>query len=480
MRDPREPLAFALLILPCVVVVRFLAVAAHEVLGHGLFSMALGGSFYAVYLSPGQGSAYVYLAAPAYGAVDWASVAVNLAGIAVELLLGLAVLLLYPRVRGFVPRLFVLLLLSVLLVHTLLYMAVGALPVPGLRGDTANAVVLLKAPALAAGFVAAGALWAIAAMYAISRHLLALLGDALTRRPEQLYLLLFWILPLLLALPVAAGFGAGGSPVLTYLAAFLGLAALAYAVAARPAAHAFVRTPASRYAADFRGLVPVAVALALILPAWLGAFGVTENRAHGVLLADPPPEEESRWWAGMAVDADVRIGENLTLTVAFRFRGLAQPRSPLEERIWGTFDHRADYATYSAEAVYRAGVMFDVSRWTVTPPPFIGGSVWSGNRTYENARVIPLALADPADKARIFTGGNGLYNVTLEDPFKAQGSGFLDELNVSWDQKVNLTLDVDPGGIIDNALYGPRFVRLRNYVVEGAPLLYHFTIRIFP
>src|SRR3990172_7176771 len=157
MRDPREPLAFALLILPCVVVVRFLAVAAHEVLGHGLFSMALGGSFYAVYLSPGQGSAYVYLAAPAYGAVDWASVAVNLAGIAVELLLGLAVLLLYPRVRGFVPRLFVLLLLSVLLVHTFLYMAVGALPLPGLRGDTANAVVLLKAPPPASGFPAAPA-----------------------------------------------------------------------------------------------------------------------------------------------------------------------------------------------------------------------------------------------------------------------------------------------------------------------------------
>ena len=37
------------------VVALFISIAIHEVLGHGLFAVLLGGNFYAVYLSPGSG-----------------------------------------------------------------------------------------------------------------------------------------------------------------------------------------------------------------------------------------------------------------------------------------------------------------------------------------------------------------------------------------------------------------------------------------
>src|SRR3972149_8910030 len=58
-RDPREPATFAILVLAGFVVARFLAVALHEVVGHGLTTLALGGAFYGVYISPGAGVADV-------------------------------------------------------------------------------------------------------------------------------------------------------------------------------------------------------------------------------------------------------------------------------------------------------------------------------------------------------------------------------------------------------------------------------------
>src|SRR3990170_698159 len=109
MRDPRHPLSFTLLLLPCVIVARFAAVAVHEILGHGLATLAVGGTFYAVYLSPGEGAAYASL-------------------------------------------------------PPLLYLAVGPLPFPSTAGDTAAAVAVLGAPALAWGFLLAGIAWTFAAM----------------------------------------------------------------------------------------------------------------------------------------------------------------------------------------------------------------------------------------------------------------------------------------------------------------------------
>src|SRR3990172_5787944 len=259
MRDPRHPLSFTLLLLPCVIVARFAAVAVHEILGHGLATLAVGGTFYAVYLSPGEGAAYASLPPAAPGAtLDLASLGMSLSGILAEFLLGLLILALYPRARRFVPRLFLLVLLSVLLVHALLYLAVGALPFPSTAGDTAAAVAVLGAPALDWGFLLAGIAWTFAAMFVVSRHLLTLLGDALDRTPDHVYLVAFWILPLVLAIAVALGLGGSEATLGVYLGLFLGIIAAAYVASSRPAAHLASRAPSSREGADWRGGGPPA------------------------------------------------------------------------------------------------------------------------------------------------------------------------------------------------------------------------------
>jgi len=97
MRDPRDPAVFALILLPAVIVARFAGVAVHEILGHGLASLLSGGTFYAVYVSPGQGAAWSHL--PGDG--GW--VPVVLAGIAAELLLG-CLLLVGPQVGPHAER----------------------------------------------------------------------------------------------------------------------------------------------------------------------------------------------------------------------------------------------------------------------------------------------------------------------------------------------------------------------------------------
>src|SRR3990170_4789821 len=149
--DPRQPAPFALAVLVGFVVARFVGVAAHEVLGHGLFALALGGSFYGAYVSPGTGFAFVFLPLDAPGALD---ATVALAGILIEILFGVGVLLAYPRVRTF------------------LYLALGALDATA--GDAAHAAASLEAPHAVAAFVVVGLLWAIAAAYGISREVVRL------------------------------------------------------------------------------------------------------------------------------------------------------------------------------------------------------------------------------------------------------------------------------------------------------------------
>ena len=54
-------LTLVALIMMLYVIAIFIAVAIHEVLGHGVATILFGGEFYAVYLSPGSGFISFYL-----------------------------------------------------------------------------------------------------------------------------------------------------------------------------------------------------------------------------------------------------------------------------------------------------------------------------------------------------------------------------------------------------------------------------------
>jgi len=491
MRDPREPLPFTLLVLLGFLVARFLGVALHEVGGHGLATLAVGGSFYAFYISPGEGAAFVYTPPVAYGAADWPHFAVLVSGIAAELLVGLVLLLIYPRIRGFVPRLFALLLLVVLLVQALLYMALGALPFIG--GDTANAARALGAPALYVAFFVAGLAWTTLVAFVVSRRLVDLLGDALPRRPELLYLALFWFLPLLVALAAGAiGGSALGPFLLVYLAAFAGFATLCYVLAVVGVS----RSPGRRTAADavtWRGLTPLVLAAILLVPAWLGAFGPSQGTAHGLLLQDPPLEAEFQFATEMAVNVELRVSGNRSagpaLAVVFRFRGLPTSTSPLEERLWRSYDDRADFPRYVSEATFRCGTMLGLSEWRVDPGPYIGGAgdaVWSASsrRLRDLPRVIPLVPRDPTELDRAFVKqANGTYSLYVYDPYRARPpyGGFLDALNLTWTPNIQLLhAEVDGFAVADPVLdANARSLTYQNLFFETSPRWYRFDLSLF-
>ncbi|MCK5397502.1 MAG: hypothetical protein KAJ33_04570, partial [Thermoplasmata archaeon] len=60
--DTKEgKLSLAAVMMMIYLLAMFLAVAIHEILGHGLATVLLGGEFYAFYLSPGSGFISFYL-----------------------------------------------------------------------------------------------------------------------------------------------------------------------------------------------------------------------------------------------------------------------------------------------------------------------------------------------------------------------------------------------------------------------------------
>ena len=177
--DLRRPVPFAVLTLAAFLVARWLGIGLHEVAGHGLVATLAGGSFYGVYVSPVTGFALVHVPP---GTHDALRVLVVLAGILVEVLVGLLVFWAYPRARTFVGRLFVLATLEVLLVYAFAYLALGIFESTG--GDPAQIVGIVGAPHLGLALLIVGILWAVAAGYAISVEVLRLMGPAVSPRRQ--------------------------------------------------------------------------------------------------------------------------------------------------------------------------------------------------------------------------------------------------------------------------------------------------------
>src|SRR2546426_1870685 len=478
-RDPRAPAPFLALVVLTFVAARFVGVAVHEVLGHGLFAVALGGSFYGVYMSPVTGFAMLYLPV-ARPAADHAAIA--LAGIFADLVAGILVFRFYPRIRTFLGRLSALALLESFLVYTFAYVATGAWAMEG--GDPGQAVVILGAPHLTAAFTVVGTLWAAAVGFAISREVLVLVGPEPAPYRQIGYLVLFWFGPLPLgALPNVASL-ASASTVMYLL--LLGIVAGAVVLAARHLARGAglpaLARPVGRFA-------PVAVAFLLVLPTW-AFFGPTGGTATNLLIADPPLEAEHLYPAALNVRANLSLGGNVLLE--FRTKIVPDPGlSPLERRAIATYDDRADLPYWSAFSAYLAVGMFTAIRWNVTAASIDpAGTVWSGT-TLPKPRVIDLAVASPGDVPRLTNvtvrGNRTFVTLTVHDPFRANrlpdacDTCFLDEVNLSWAPgylyqgwTTSFGIPVVLRGF--DATTGTNFVRFRNTVADGAPAFYQIVL----
>ncbi|HEY4704930.1 MAG TPA: hypothetical protein VII27_04250, partial [Thermoplasmata archaeon] len=266
--DFRRPWPFALFVLLAHVLSRILAVAAHEVLGHAAAALLLGGTAYGLYVSPGTGFTYVYLprSLPPAGVI-----AMQGAGIAVDVAIGLAVWWRARRAASFAWRAFGLVAAVVFIVYGLVYMAAGAFDF--FPGDTWAIVSVLGTPAMAWGFLAVGTVWTLLVGVFASLDLLKLLrGPGVDLKREMTMLLLFWLLPAPLAfLPGFAASNLLGTSGVVYVAVFAAVlvataALLVYADAMprpRPRAEEEPR-PA------WRPVAAMAVPILLFVPLWIG------------------------------------------------------------------------------------------------------------------------------------------------------------------------------------------------------------------
>src|SRR5437867_3374817 len=259
--DPRQPVKFTIVVLLGFVVARFLAVAAHEVLGHGLSSEALGGSFYGVYISPGSGFTLLFLP---FGSPPIAQAFVAMAGILADVLMGMAVFAAYPRARSIVGRLFVLLLLQGLLVYSFIYLALGA--ISGTGGDSEAAVAELGAGHLTASFLVLGIAWALGSAYLISAECVRLVGPDAPLKRQFVYLGLFWFTPLAAGFVPALAVTTGS--LLLYFVLFLAVGGAIFVVAALLASRTTTAAPPPVVARPDGRVLPILIGLALVVPAW--------------------------------------------------------------------------------------------------------------------------------------------------------------------------------------------------------------------
>ena len=487
--DPRQPAPFALAVLLGFVVARFVGVAAHEVLGHGLFALALGGSFYGAYVSPGSGFAFVFLPLDAPGALD---ATVALAGILIEILFGVGVLLAYPRVRTFLGRVFALLLLEVLLVYSFVYLALGALDATA--GDAAHAAASLEAPHAVAAFVVVGLLWAIAAAYGISREVVRLTAPLGPTRRQFLYLGLFWFTPLAAVLPSLVFAATFSAALLLYFALFISVGGGVFALSAYLASRL---GPAPVVEERRTGrLAPLAVAFVLVLAAWLVPFGPTESTARGLLFAEPPLEAEATWASTAAIDVRVTLTRDLAVTLEFRFKGLPEIGGPLQDAAWATYEDRAYLPHWIEVAQGLAAQVTNVTRyaWNATDARVDGvGTLWVQGEDLTNPRVVVLEAN--ATYRPLFTnvtdvGGRTYVTLAVYDPYRSlrlpcEGC-FVDEVVVAWPGDAGapgyvLVNRTASGGRVEptvtyNAATDVHAIRYRNLASEDAHAVYTVTL----
>jgi len=482
--DPREPAPFALVVLLGFVVARFLGVAVHEVAGHGLFAVATGGAFYGTYISPGSGFALIYLPPTV---PDAASAAVALAGILVQLVLGVLLWRLAPRARTFLGRLFLLLLVEVFVVYSFIYLGLGALG--GTGGDSAGAAAILGAPHLVPAFVFVGIAWASAIAFRISRELIALVAPGASRRQEVLYLSLFWFTPFVAgAVPSLVFSGSLSQSLILYALLFVGVGGAVFALSALLAAR-FVPVRTSPPERPVGRVSPLVVAFLVVLPAWLVPFGPTDGTAHGVLFAEPPVEAERFWANPVAINVRAGVDASLNATLEFRFKGAPVPRSPLEQAVADTYEERADLAYWTDGAIQLAITITNVSSWTVAYAGIeASGAVWVAGQIVSRPRLVVLTPLRPEDNARLVAvvqaASTRYVRLTLRDPWQYDPrtdcpTCFLDEVNVTWSAAgpLRLVQVVQRDGYASrlsgyDAAMGTEFVRFRNSSADDPPRAY--------
>ncbi|MEW5937946.1 MAG: hypothetical protein AB1665_09065 [Candidatus Thermoplasmatota archaeon] len=438
---------------------RYTGVLIHEVLGHGLAAEATGGEFFAVYASPMSGYSSVYMRG-----TSWLPL-MYLAGLAVTFIVGTLVLCMVSRSRlSGMRRVYALLFCEGLLIPAALYFSVGAMMK---EGDTAKAFPLLGMRPEIAIFI--GVWIGLGYSILLSREFARVSIMKCEGGFERSFVL--WAPGLLLSL-----LGTAVSAVVSIQGAWVSIlyggTHAAFAVVGSLSA---VKVDAAWSAEpDLRTGVTAAVSFALVLSLWLGAFGLSEDSAHGLLLKPPPPEVEGGYMGGLVGNVYVRLRANLTAEVEVRLKPLLTEGSPLDRRIHDTFEERPYLPFYAAESseMVRKMLLLSISyARKLDTAPFLNGEVRAQSKSYSNGRscIFQVEL-NQSDGLEPWDGG---WNITIVDPWRA-GGGYIDLLSLEWDEGIEIINITQQGGKPHHAM--DRMLLWENDVATDAP--YAITLQV--
>lgn len=475
----------------------FISVGLHEVVGHGLSTIAVGGDFYAVYMSPGSGYALLFVPE---GTDAGARAFIFMAGILVELVAGcILFFLILPRLKRFMTRLFGLILSVALLVHPSIYLFLGFYYEDG---DTYKAARTLGMMNNADAFVVTGLilsglfviLISMAALNFLSKYL-----DGAETEGSRL-LLLFW-LPLIIlggtSAFVSTLFLSGTDMTYALANACILLLLIGSGILVVPA---LVESTAEPKPHKFSGksLLAVFICFMLALSLWVGVFGPTDTTARGIMLHNPPLEAEAYYSDYTIGNADLMVYANGTVGISIGLRNLLDnSSSPLDEKLYHSFDERPNWPYYVERARYMVLVMFGLSTEEAQNLTFgtSTGTVRALGVDYENGRICTTYLEFEFAESGVLgvrqidtqTTAGGLnppseaLSFGIIDPWVLQG-GYLDEMRISWEGNLTLSYysasNIQETHILFNRGSMAEYsIGWKNVDYESSPSKYSFTIR---
>ncbi len=425
-------LLFMALVIIFYTIARLLSVGMHEVLGHGLFAEAVGGEFYATYISPSGGFAAIHMPA---GTAAWVTGIIYMAGIMVELVVGLVILfLVLPRMKTFTKSLFMIVLAEVMLVHSSLYIVLGTM-IP--EGDTYIAAWLFGIPK--GFFVIVGLVLSCLFVQIISLKVIDFISAHMIIRDDKAArkgLILFWLPPLAViwsSFLIPSGASAAEMKYAFYYGVLLLLLTLL-------SIFFISRIFTLKFRiSDERGprLDRVTAALAIFVVAlviWMVVFGPSRSAAHGLLLKDPPVEIEQSYTNYSVGNIVIFIDANGTLDVSVRLKGVVSDRSsPLDRKIYESFDNRPNWPYFEDSARVTVANMFGLNESqaeNITFETSVGGGVWAVE-TYGYARNLDTTLNFS------FVGfsfeSNGYLALEINDPWMVGSNpGYIDGIEFRW------------------------------------------------
>jgi len=418
------------------------SISVHELLGHGLFAALLGGDVYAFYLSPGSGFVSFWLP-PAMTAAQVALV--YMAGILVQLLIGTIVLfLVIPRIKNFMLGLFALMFCIGMTVHSSLYLFMGYIYD---YGDTRYAASILRVQPdafMVAGMIITG--FFIIALSVVALRFLGRFMDLENDRNRTGALAIIWLPALLLSGAISF-----------ILSLMLPHSEMAYPLINSAILMLFVATAlflvpiftepvkGIEHRISFRSVLSVVICFMVILAGWAGIFGMSQESARGVLLHDPPLQVENFYSDYSLGNANLHAYSNGTLKIDIVLRNMMDSPSPLDEKIYRTFDRRPDWDRYIARSRGMLVTMFGLERSVGENLTFSTalGTARAPGIEDEFGRICTTYISLAGTRQIHMTPGeliphpeislvSGDYKVGFIDPWNNQG-GYLDGVTVSWD-----------------------------------------------